>query len=104
METTKSEVMEVAKTVMSQIKYGDPYALMAWGAKNFAAISPSEEFQGGLAFQVNGLKVKGWVKVQLRWMDDYTIAFINRNRKVIKTVEGVYCDQLIETIDFVEGH
>lgn len=100
---TSNKTMEIAQTIMDQIKYADRSALMAWGATNFAAISESKEFQGGLTFQVNGLTHKGWVKVCLRWVDDYTIVFINKNREVVKTVEGCYCDMLVSVIDFIEG-
>lgn len=100
---TSERTMEIAQTIMDQIKYADSSALMAWGAKHFAAISESKEYEGGLAFQVNGLIHQGWVKVCLRWVDDYTIIFINKNREVVKMVEGVYCDMLVSTIDFIEG-
>ena len=76
---------------------------MAWGATNFAALSESKEFQGGLVFKVNGLTHQGWVKICLRWVDDYTIVFINRNREVVKTFEGAYCDMLVPVIDWIEG-
>jgi hypothetical protein len=102
METT-TRTMEIAQTVLEQIKYADRSALMAWGAKNFSAISESKEFEGGLAFQVNGLVHQGWVKIHLRWVDDYTITFINKNREVVKTIEGAYCDMLVPVIDWIEG-
>lgn len=102
MEST-SKTMEIAQTILDQIRYADRMAIMAWGAKNFSAISESKEFQGGLAFQVNGLTHKGWVKVCLRWVDDYTIIFINKNREVVKTFEGAYCDMLVPVIDWIEG-
>jgi len=102
MQTT-TETMEIAQTILAQIKYADPLALMAWGAIQYAAISPSKEFQGGLAFQVSGLTHQGWVKVCLRWVDDYTITFINCNRQIVRTVEGCYCDMLVPVIDWVEG-
>ncbi len=100
---TPSRTMQIAQTILEQIKCEDRSALMAWGAKNFFAISESEEFEGGLAFQVNGLKHKGWVKICLRWVDDYTIIFINRNREIVKTFEGAYCDMLVPVIDWIEG-
>lgn len=102
METT-TRTMEIAQTILDQIKYADRSALMAWGAKNFSAISESNEFEGGLAFQVNGLQHKGWVKICLRWADDYTIIFINKNREIVKTFEGAYCDMLVDVIDWIEG-
>lgn len=103
MNTSETNTMEIAKTILEQIKYADRSALWAWGATNFAAISESKEFQGGVAFQVNGLTHKGWVKVQLRWVDDYTITFINKKREVVKTFEGAYCDMLVPVIDWIEG-
>jgi len=102
METT-SRTMEIAQTILEQIRYADRSALMAWGARNFSAITESKEFQGGLVFQVSGLKHKGWVKICLRHVDDYTIIFINKNREVVKTFEGAYCDMLVPVIDWIEG-
>lgn len=100
---TSTRTMEIAQTILNQIKYAENSALMAWGAKNFSAISESKDYEGGLAFQVNGLVHKGWVKVCLRWVDDYTIIFINKNREEVKKVEGAYCDMLVEVIDWIEG-
>ncbi len=102
MDTT-SQTMAIAETILEQIRYTDRYALWAWGAKNFAALQESKEYQGGLEFQVNGLTHKGWIKVCLRWVDDYTIVFVNQNREVIKTAEAIYCDMLVSTIDWIEG-
>jgi hypothetical protein len=102
METT-SRTMEIAQTILEQIKCDDRSALMAWGAKNFSAISESKDYEGGLAFQVNGLQHKGWVRIYLRWADDYTIIFINKNRETVKTFGGAYCDMLVQVIDWIEG-
>ena len=102
METT-SRTMEIAQIILDQIKYADRSALMAWGAKNFSAISESKDYEGGLTFQVNGLIHQGWVKVCLRWVDVYTIIFINQNREVVKTKEEIYCDMLVPAIDWIEG-
>ena len=84
MDTT-SQTMAIAETILEQIQYGDRYALWAWGATNFVALHEC------------------WVKVCLRWVDDYTIVFINHNREVVKTSEGNYCDMLVPEIDWVEG-
>ena len=102
METTK-RTTEIAQTILNQIKYGDKWALMAWGANSFCALSETKEFEGGVSFKVNGLVHKGWVKICLRWADDYTIIFINKNREVVKTFEGAYCDMLVPVIDWIEG-
>jgi len=100
---TSSRTMEIAKTIINQINYADRSALMAWGANSYCAISESKEFEGGVSFKVNGLVHKGWVKVCLRWIDDYTIIFINKNHEVVKTYEGAYCDMLVPVIDWIEG-
>lgn len=100
---TSTQTMEIARTILNQIKYADRSALMAWGATNFSAISPSKEYQGGLAFQVLGLKHQGWVKVLLRWVDDYTVEFINQDRELVKTSNGCFCDMLVPIIDWIEG-
>ena len=100
---TSSRTMEIAKTIIEQINHTDRSALMAWGANSFCAISESKEFEGGVSFKVNGLVHKGWVKVCLRWVDDYTIIFVNKNREVVKTFEGAYCDMLVPVIDWIEG-
>lgn len=99
----ENQSIEIAKTILSQIRYVDRCALMAWGAKDFVALPESKIYQGGVRFKVNGLTFKGWVSIELRWMDDYTISFINKKAEVVKEVEGVYCDMLVNVIDFIEG-
>ena len=72
--------MEIAKTIIEQINYGDKWALMAYGSNNFISLPESKEYQGGLQFQVNGFQHKGTDRIQLKWIDTYTIIFINKNR------------------------
>ncbi|WP_158729054.1 MULTISPECIES: hypothetical protein [unclassified Flavobacterium] len=95
--------MEIAKTIIEQIKYADKWALMAYGSKNFLALPESKDFQGGLQFQVNGLKHKGTVRIQLKWIDTYTILFISKKGDTIKEVKDVYCDMLVDILDWIEG-
>lgn len=95
--------MEIAKTIIEQIKYADNWALMAYGSKNFMALPESKDFQGGLQFQVNGFKHKGTVRIQLKWIDTYTILFISKKGETIKKVEDVYCDMLVDILDWIEG-
>ena len=95
--------MEIARTILEQIKYGDKWALMAYGATNFIALQETKDFQGGVKFKVNGLKHKGTVMVQLKWIDTYTITFVNNNGVVVKEVEDVYCDTLVDVLDYIEG-
>jgi len=100
---TSSRTMEIVKTIIEQINHADRSAFMTWGANSFCAISESKEFEGGVSFKVNGLIHKGWVKICLRWVDDYTIIFINKNREEVKTFDGAYCDMLVPIIDWIEG-
>jgi methylaspartate ammonia-lyase len=95
--------MEIARTILEQIKYVDKWALMAYGATNFIALQETKDFQGGVKFKVNGLKHKGTVMVQLKWIDTYTITFVNNNGVAVKEVEDVYCDTLVDVLDYIEG-
>lgn len=99
---TTNNTMELAKEILNQINCGDRWFLPAVGANHFAAIAQKDGFVGGLEFKVNGLNHKGWAKIRLTWMDEYEISFINRNRDIVKTVGGVYCDELMEVLDWVE--
>ncbi len=104
---TQSRSLEIAKTIRQQILFGDPAALMAWGAEKFMAL-PEQKLAfgkvqlGGLQFKVNGAKFRGFVIVRLMGNDTYTIVL----RKVrgatitdLSTTEDVYCDELMTTID-----
>ena len=95
--------MEIARTILEQIKYGDKWALLAYGATNFIELQETKDFQGGVKFKVNGLKHKGTVMVQLKWIDTYTITFLNNNGVTVKEVEDVYCDTLVDVLDYIEG-
>ena len=55
-----------------------------------------------ISWNVNGIRAVD-KKEALRWVDDYNIIFINRNREVVKTFEGAYCDMLVPVIDWIEG-
>lgn len=94
--------MEIAKTIIEQINSIDRWAQGAYGSTNFYHIPESPEFAGGLIFSVNGLVHKGKVKILLTWMDEYKIFFLNQNGILIKEVNGVYCDMLVEVLDYIE--
>lgn len=100
---TQSQSIEIAQTILQQIKYADRWFLPAVGAKKFLALPESKMFQGGVRFNVNGLKHKGIVEISLRWVDDYTITFLSSNGEIIKSVENVYCDMLVGVLDWLEG-
>ena len=81
----------------------DKWFLPACGAHKFLALPESKNFQGGVRFKVNGLRHKGYVQIELRWVDDYTVSFLKRNGDVVKQCEMVYCDMLVDILDWVEG-
>jgi len=101
--TTESVTMSIAKTILDQIKYGDRMALMAWGASNMQALPMTEDFEGGLDMVVRGITFKGTVRVQLTYTDEYVVSFFSKAGKLVKKCENVYCDMLVEIIDWVEG-
>jgi hypothetical protein len=93
---------QLANTIINQIQSADIWALGAYAAQDFIVLGTTDEYIGGLQFSCNGFNVKGKVTIQLHWNDTYTISFYNRNNNLMKTVEGVYCDQLVEVLDFIE--
>ena len=99
----ENQSVTIAKIIVQQIQYFDRWFLPAVGAQNFVAMPESKEFQGGVKFTVNGLKHKGSVAIELRWADDYTVSFLDRTGEIVKQLEGVYCDMLIDVLDWVEG-
>lgn len=94
--------MEIANTIINQINAIDRFALGAYGAKNFIAYEESERYDGGLSFDVNGLHFQGKVYVMLNWLDEYEIQFVDENQTTVKEVKGVYCDMLVDVLDFIE--
>jgi len=99
--------LEIANTIRDQILASDRSAMMAWGSQQLAALpekllAPGKVQLGGLQFKVNGAKFKGFVIVRLMGDDTYTIVLRKvRGAKVsdIKTLDDVYCDTLMTTID-----
>ena len=94
--------MEIANTIINQINAIDRFALGAYGANNFIAYEESERYDGGLSFDVNGLNFQGKVYVMLNWLDEYEIQFVDENQTTVKEVKGVYCDMLVDVLDFIE--
>ena len=92
--------MNVAQTILSQIKAIDARALWAWGAKDLVNTG------AGLQFRVGGMaKFKGLVHVKYNaGADLYTIEF-SKVRKglptVVNSVSDVYAESLVNEIDRV---
>ncbi len=71
--------------------------MFSWGFNSPVAI------QNGLRFKVQGFKFRGIVEVVYNEGSDlFDLSFIKHN-KVIKSIDGVFFDMLVDTIDdFVE--
>jgi hypothetical protein len=89
---------EIATTINDQLKWSGLPVYWSWGINALSCIPKSEKFYGGLQAKVNGAKHSGIIRVYLTYGDDYTIELI-KNGRTIKTVEGVYCDELSNIVD-----
>jgi hypothetical protein len=38
----------------------------------------------------------------LNWLDEYEIRFVDENQTTVNEVKGVYCDMLVDVLDFIE--
>ena len=88
--------MEMAKYIMSILKTR-LMVVFSWGFNKPVALN------NGLRFRVQGYKFHGVVDVIYNeGRDLFDVSFIKRN-KVVKSIDGVYFDMLVDTIDdFVE--
>lgn len=53
----------------------------------------------GLLLKVSGNHHKGWVLITLSYMDLYNVFLISNKGEIIESIEGLYFDQLTESID-----
>lgn len=106
----KEEWLNIANTILSQIRAGDPVALMAWGMQHPKALPEFTDkesgmyYLGGVTFMVNGLKSgSASVTVRLSAQDHYDIVVVNTESalrgETFAKADGIYCDQLMEVID-----
>ena len=85
--------MEMAKYIMSILKT-QLMVVWSWGFHNPIAI------EDGLRFKVQGFKFRGIVEVKYNEGSDlFDVSFIKAG-KVVKTIDGVFFDMLVETIDY----
>ena len=84
--------MEMAKYIMSILRT-QLIVVWSWGFNKPMAL------KNGLRFNVQGFKFRGVVEVVYNeaW-DLFDVSFI-KGGKVINTIEGVYFDMLVDTID-----
>ena len=88
--------MEMAKYILSIFKT-QLMVVYSWGFYKPMAL------ENGIRFKVTGFKFRGIVEVVYNEAQDlFDVSFIKRN-KVVKSIDGVYFDMLVDTIDdFVE--
>lgn len=85
--------MEMANYILSILKT-DLNIVWSWGFNNPQAI------QNGLRFQVQGFLHKGWVKIEYNEGSDlFDIKLLSDQLKEVKSIDGIYVDQLIDVID-----
>ncbi|MBD8348968.1 hypothetical protein [Dysgonomonas sp. HGC4] len=85
--------MEIANYILSILKT-DLNIVWSWG---FNSPKPLEN---GLSFKVQGFLYKGWVSVEYNEGSDlFDIKLLSDHLKEVKSIEGVYVDQLVDVID-----
>ena len=85
--------MEMAKYIMSIFKT-QLMVVWSWGFHNAVAV------ENGLRFKVQGFKFRGIVEVVYNEGQDlFDVSFIKAN-KVVKSIDGVFFDMLVDTIDY----
>ncbi len=93
METTD---LTIANEIRNQLKVLGGWIMMSWGANSFVG---GNNF---LQFKVQGFLLKGFVKITLNGMDLYDIQFIKVKKgvpEVLKEVNDVYFDEMVDVID-----
>lgn len=89
--------MEMTKYIMSILKT-QLTVVWSWGFHKPVSI------KNGLQFKVQGYKFKGVVEVAYdEGRDLFNVRFLKANT-VVNTIEGVYCDMLVDTIDDYVEH
>lgn len=88
METRMAEYIMILLKSRWQIMW-------SWGCSKFTAL------EEGLMFHVQGYLLNGWVKVIYNYGSDaFDVFFLNNKKELVKKVEEVYLDNLVDVIDF----
>jgi len=85
--------MEMTNYILSILK-SNLNIFWSWGSHNFVAI------ENGLRFHVNGFIHKGVVEIIYNEGTDlFDIKLLTNQLKEVKSIEGVYFDELVYVID-----
>ena len=69
--------------------------MWSWGCRSFVALND------GLMWHVQGYLLNGWVKVLYNeGTDAFDVFFLNNSKELVKKVEEVYLDNLVDVIDY----
>ena len=69
--------------------------MWSWGSERFTPV------QNGLLWHVQGYLHNGWVKVLYNeGTDAFDVFLLNNSKKLVRKVECVYLDNLVDTIDY----
>lgn len=92
------EISSVVKTIRAQLMASGQMKVWSWGAHAWMMMDKDT-----LQFKVQGHHFRGHVRIAYDEGDDlYSIHFghwRNRQWKNLKTVGGIYCDQMVDVID-----
>ena len=95
----KDKIISMANYIM-QILNSNIFVIMSWGFCNNIPYINKKTGEYGLRFKVNGFIHSGWVNVGYdNGTDTFTIYLLNNENKLVKKIEMVYFDTLLETID-----
>lgn len=86
--------MEIANYILSILKT-NLGVVWSWGFHQPISIPD------GLKFKVQGFKHTGWVIIKYNEETDlFDITLSNLSGEVLQIIEGIYLDELIDTIDY----
>lgn len=85
--------MEMANYILSILRT-NLNIVWSWGFHN------PKPLENGLSFKVQGFLHKGWVCVEYNdGTDLFDIKLLTNQLKEVKSIQGIYVDQLIDVID-----
>ena len=85
--------MEMANYILAILRTSQNI-VWSWGFHN------PKPLENGLSFRVQGFLHKGWVVVEYNEGSDlFDIKLLTNQFKEVKSIEGIYVDQLIDVID-----
>ena len=74
------------------------WGYLSWGVSKLMCY-PNVNSCTGLFLKVNGHHHKGWVFITLSFLDLFDVHILNNQYRVLETIEGIYNEDLFDTID-----